>query len=58
MNRFGVVIHQGCIVDKDVRGVVMKEVIAAGWHRVPSNNPDEGMIYVPATAPDDGKGSE
>ena len=58
MNKYGVVMEGGSICSPMTRALVRDEAVAAGWHLVPSGNPDVGNIYVPPDAPPDGKGSE
>ena len=55
LNRFGVALIGGSILDAELASQVQREAIAAGWHKVPAKNKDEGLVFSPPKAPDDGK---
>ena len=58
LNRFGVAIYKGRQLEATQRDNIRREAAAAGWTLQPSKNPDEGLLYTPPEAPDDGKSSE
>ncbi|HWY30598.1 MAG TPA: hypothetical protein VNX46_07600 [Candidatus Acidoferrum sp.] len=45
MNRYGVIHWQGHEVSPSIRGMVLREAIAAGCKQVPAESLDTGLIW-------------
>lgn len=45
MNRYGVVHYKGHVASPAVRGLVLREAIAAGCRLVPSGDRDIGLVW-------------
>lgn len=45
LNQYGIVTYDGTPVSPAMRGIVLREALAAGCRQVPSPDPDIGLIW-------------